>query len=72
MEKEAISRKNTHGEQGTAGSAGAFNFQTAIVIMKCCFCRFFLVLSRWIVILSTDVRLGVKKCVFLLLVGNRI
>ena len=40
---------------------GAFSFQTAIVIMKCCFCRFFLVLSRWIVILSTDVRLGVKK-----------
>ena len=25
---------------------GAFSFQTAIVIMKCCFCRFFLVLSR--------------------------
>ena len=40
---------------------GAFSFQTAIAIMKCCFCRFFLVLSRLIVILSTDVRLGVKK-----------
>ena len=26
---------NTNGEQGSAGSAGTFNFQTAIVIMNC-------------------------------------
>ena len=47
-----------HGEQGTASSVGAFNFQTAIVVKKCYFCRVF---SRWIVILSTDIRLGVKN-----------
>ena len=54
MEKEATSRNNTHGE-------GTFNFQTAIVMMKCCFCPFFLVLFRWIVIFSVDIRLGVIK-----------
>jgi len=49
------------GEQGTAGSAGTFNFQTAIVIMNSCFLPVFLILFRWIVILSTDIRLGVKN-----------
>ena len=31
----------THVEQGKPSSIGAFNFQTAIVIMKCYFCRVF-------------------------------
>ena len=58
---EATSRKNRYVAHMVNRGEGTVNFQTAIVIMKCCFCLFFLVLFRWIVILSTDIRLGVKN-----------